>query len=625
MLSKLGIIFISTALLISLVLVYYSLIEAKNSNNLIPKKIYKLSLFQLFFSVLSFIILLLGYVFSDFSIINVYENSHTTRPLFYKISGTWGNHEGSLLLWINILVLFSFLFLFLNKNRNKNFKIFTLLFQNLLIAVFFIFLLATSNPFSTIYPIPNEGMGLNPILQDPALAIHPPLLYIGFVGSSIYFSAALSAFISKIDAKSLAISIKPWVLISWFFQTVGILVGSIWAYYELGWGGYWFWDPVENSSLMPWFVMTALLHSVLVLERKIGLYSWVIVLSILTFTMSVTGTFLVRSGILNSVHTFAHDPSRGLFILTFLILMVFSSIFVFFKHAPIENKKYKILSKEFFILINNWFMIFFLGVVLIGTLYPIFLDTLTGTKISVGPPYYNFVLAPFLIPLLFLMTSGPKHKWISSETKNFFNLVLFLSIFLFLITFFVIKENSLLLNLILFFSIYLIIQTLFDLYDSFRSKSINFSRILSHLGFGLLIFSISINHIFSQESNFNLRLGESRETENYVIKFEELEQYSSNNYKSIIGNFKILNKKNLFNESLKPEIRIYNQPVTVTYEASINSRFFSDTYLTMSNISESDVFNIKFQKKPFMNFIWLSILLVSFGGIINFFNSRKTI
>ncbi len=625
MLSELGIIFISTALLISLVLIYFSFIEVKNSNNIIPKKIYKFSLLQLIFSVLSFIILLLGYVFSDFSIINVYENSHTTKPLFYKISGTWGNHEGSLLLWINILVLFSFLFLFLNKNGNKNFKIFTLLFQNLLIAIFFIFLLTTSNPFSTIYPIPTEGMGLNPILQDPALAIHPPLLYIGFVGSSIYFSAALSALVSKIDAKSLAISIKPWVLISWFFQTVGILVGSIWAYYELGWGGYWFWDPVENSSLMPWFVMTALLHSVLVLEKKIGLYSWVIVLSILTFTMSVTGTFLVRSGILNSVHTFAHDPSRGLFILTFLILMVFSSMFIFFKHAPIENKKYQILSKEFFILINNWFMIFFLAVVLIGTLYPIFLDTLTGTKISVGPPYYNFVLAPFLIPLLFLMTLGPKHKWISSETKIFFNLVLFLSVFLFLITFLVIKENSLLLNLILFFSIYLIVQTLFDLYDSFKRRNINFSRILSHLGFGLLIFFISINHIFSQESNFNLKLGESKETENYVIKFENLEQFSGNNYKSLIGHFKILNKDKLFNENLKPEIRIYNQPVTVTYEASINSGFFSDTYLTMSNISESDIFNIKFQRKPFMNFIWVSVLLISFGGIINFFNKKKVI
>tara|TARA_B100000929_G_scaffold193544_1_gene153458 strand:+ start:5760 stop:7637 length:1878 start_codon:yes stop_codon:yes gene_type:complete len=623
MLSEIGVISVSTALLISLALIYFSFVEVKNSNNVIPKKIYRFSLLQLFFSVLSFIILLVGYVFSDFSIINVYENSHTTKPLFYKISGTWGNHEGSLLLWINVLVLFSFLFLFFNKNRNKNFKIFTLLFQNLLITIFFIFLLTTSNPFSTIYPVPNEGMGLNPILQDPALAIHPPLLYIGFVGSSIYFSAALSALVSKIDAKSLAISIKPWILVSWFFQTVGILVGSIWAYYELGWGGYWFWDPVENSSLMPWLVMTALLHSVLVLERKIGLYSWVIILSILTFTMSVTGTFLVRSGILNSVHTFANDSSRGLFILTFLIFMVFSSILVFFKHAPIENKNYKILSKEFFILINNWFMIFFLAVVLIGTLYPIFLDTLTGKKISIGPPYYNFVLAPFLIPLLFLMTSGPKHKWISSETKTFFNLVLFLSIFLFLITFFVIKENSLLLNLILFFSIYLIIQTLFDLYDSFKNRSINFSRIISHLGFGLLIFFISINHIFSQESNFNLRLGESKETENYVIKFENLEQFSGNNYKSIIGHFKILNKEKLFNENLKPEIRIYDQPVTVTYEASINSGFFSDTYLTMSNISESDIFNVKFQRKPFMNFIWLSVLLVSFGGIINFFNRRK--
>ena len=625
MLSELGIIFVSTALLISLALIYFSLHEVKDSSNAIPKKIYKFSLLQLIFSLLSFIVLLTGYVFSDFSIINVYENSHTTKPLFYKISGTWGNHEGSLLLWINILVLFSSLFLFINKNKNKKFKIFTLLFQNLLIVIFFIFLLTNSNPFSTIYPVPNEGMGLNPILQDPALAIHPPLLYIGFVGSSIYFSAALSALVSKIDAKSLATSIKPWILVSWFFQTVGILAGSIWAYYELGWGGYWFWDPVENSSLMPWFVMTALLHSILVLERKIGLYSWVIILSILTFTMSVTGTFLVRSGILNSVHTFANDPSRGLFILTFLILMVFSSIFIFFKYAPTENKNYRILSKEFFILTNNWFMIFFLAVVLIGTLYPIFLDTLTGTKISVGPPYYNFILAPFLIPLLFLMTSGPKHKWISSKIKNFFNVVLFLSIFLFLIAFFLIKENSLLLNLILFFSIYLIIQTLFDLYDDLKSRIINLSRIISHLGFGLLIFFISINHIFSQENNFNLKPGETKETDNYVIKFENLEKFSDSNYKSIIGHFKILNKKKLFKENLKPEIRIYNKPMTVTYEASINSRFFSDTYLTMSNISNSDIFNIKFQKKPFMNFIWLSVLLISLGGLINFFNRKKSI
>ena len=623
MLSNLGTIFVIIALLISFLLIFFSLREFKTNNNLIPGKIFKSSLLQLFFSISSFIILLIAYIISDFSLVNVYENSHTNKPLFYKISGTWGNHEGSLLLWINILVLFSSLFLFINKNRDKNFKILTLLFQNILIVIFLIFLLSNSNPFSKLFPIPLEGLGLNPILQDPALAIHPPLLYVGFVGSSIYFSAALAALISKIDSRSLAISIKPWVLVSWFFQTVGILVGSIWAYYELGWGGYWFWDPVENSSLMPWFVMTALLHSILVLERRIGLYSWVIVLSILTFTMSVTGTFLVRSGILNSVHTFASDPSRGLFILSFLISMVFFSTYIFFKFAPTENKKYAIFSKETFIIANNWFMIFFLGVVLIGTLYPVFLDTITGSKISVGPPYYNLVLAPFLIPLLFLMTSGPNYKWISHETKSFFNLVLVLSVLLFLITFFIIKNNSFLLNLILFFSIYLITQTLFDFYESFKKKNVNISRIISHLGFGLLIFFIYINHIFSQENNFNLKLGETKKTDHYIIKFENLEEKSDKNYKSIVGYFNISDKKTSKTKELKPEIRVYDKPMTITYEASIDSNLFSDTYLTMSNISETDIFNIKFQVKPFMNFIWFSVLLLSLGGLLNFLNRNK--
>ena len=625
MLTKFGIISSSIALISSFILIYLSFLELKIANNKIQNKIYNFSLIQIIFSLLSFLILIVGYVISDFSMINVYENSHTTKPIFYKVSGAWGNHEGSLLLWINILVIFSFLFLTLTKNKNKNFKIFTLIFQNFLIIAFFIFLLTNSNPFLSVVPTPDEGLGLNPILQDPALAIHPPLLYVGFVGSSIYFSSALAALISKVDAKSLAKTIKIWVSVSWFFQTLGILVGSIWAYYELGWGGYWFWDPVENSSLMPWFLMTALLHSVLVLERRIGLYSWVIILSILTFTMTVVGTFLVRSGILNSVHTFANDPSRGLFILFFLVVMVFSSIFIFFKYAPSEKKTYGIFSKEFFILINNWFMIFFLAVVLIGTLYPVFLDTLTGEKISIGPPYYNFILAPFLIPLLFLMTSGPKHKWIISEFKNFFNLILFLSIFLFLIIFYLIKENNLLIGLILLFSIYLIVQTIFDLYETFKNKSINFSRIISHLGFGLLIFFISINHIFSTENNFNIRVGGEKNTKDYVVKFEKLTSESNKNYKSVVGNFEIINRKKLNKKILKPEIRFYNQPKTITYEASIKSNFFSDTYLTMSNISDTDVFNIKFQKKPFMTFIWFSVILISLGGVLNIFNRKKII
>ena len=369
--------------------------------------------------------------------------------------------------------------------------------------------------------------------------------------------------------------------------------------------------------------MTALLHSILVLERRIGLYSWVIVLSILTFTMSVTGTFLVRSGMLNSVHTFASDPSRGLFILSFLVLMVFSSIFIFFKFSPKENKKYSVFSKEAFIIANNWFMIFFLGVVLIGTLYPVLLDTITGSKISVGPPYYNLILAPFLIPLLFLMTSGPNYKWISNEIRSLFNLVLVLSVTLFLITFFFIKENNFLINLILFFSIYLITQTLFDFYESFKKKNINISRIISHLGFGLLIFFIYINHIFSVENNFNLKLGETKKTDYYTIKFVNLEEQSIKNYKSIIGYFNVSNKKNFTSKELRPEIRVYDKPFTITYEASINSNLFSDTYLTMSNISDTDVFNIKFQVKPFMNLIWLSVLLLSLGGVLNFFKRKK--
>ena len=271
-----------------------------------------------------------GFIISDFSLITVFQNSHTSKPLFYKISGTWGNHEGSLLLWINILVIFSFLFLILNKNLNKSYKAYTLITQNILILGFLLFLLLNSNPFNPVIPIPSEGLGLNPILQDPALAVHPPLLYIGFVGSSIYFSAAIGSLLSNFRGKSFAKSIKPWVLISWIFQTLGIMMGSIWAYYELGWGGFWFWDPVENASLMPWFVMTALLHSIVVLLKRNILYSWVIILCLLTFTLSVTGTFLVRSGILNSVHTFANDPSRGLYILIFLSLMIFSALSIFF-------------------------------------------------------------------------------------------------------------------------------------------------------------------------------------------------------------------------------------------------------------------------------------------------------
>ena len=624
MLSSLGNLLISTSILLSFYLIYCSLKEINSKNIQVLPKLLKLSFLQLLFISLSFVTLLIGYIISDFSLINVYENSHTTKPLFYKISGVWGNHEGSLLLWISILIIFSFFFVYKNRYLEKKFLHLTLFFQNILISGFLIFLLTNSNPFGVIYPTPNEGLGLNPILQDPALAIHPPLLYLGFVGSSIYFSAALASLMSNFTGSNFAYSIKFWVLISWFFQTMGIMVGSIWAYYELGWGGYWFWDPVENSSLMPWFLMTALLHSILILQRKTDIYLWVIILSILTFTMSVTGTFLVRSGVLNSVHTFANDPSRGLYILTFLSFMIFSSLYIFYKYAPKQEKDFTFLSKEFFILINNWFMLFFLVVVLIGTMYPIFLEFFASQKISIGPPYYNIVLAPFLIPFLLFISYGPQSRWMSSKLQNIKGniIVLIFSLILFFTFFYFTRLENIIVNFVILFAINLIIQTVFDFFKSLKSNSLfssDISRITSHLGFGLLIFFISINSIFSIEENLNLKVNEKKNVNNYEIFFKDLAVYDEKNYKKVVGD--IVVKNNLSNnlEILKPEIRVYNQPETVTYEASIKSKILSDTYVTMSNLSRSEFYNIKFQKKPFMNFIWFSVILISLGGFIRIF------
>jgi cytochrome c-type biogenesis protein CcmF len=609
MLSNIGIGLLVLVLILSFLTIYNASSDLKISNQSIKKSIYKLSLFQTTFIILSFFALIIGFINSDFSLINVYENSHTAKPFFYKIAGTWGSHEGSLLLWVNILVIFSYLFLVFNHNHNKKFRLYTLIFQNILILGFLFFLLLNSNPFNSIYPIPSEGLGLNPILQDPALAIHPPLLYIGFVGCSIYFSAAMGSLLSGYGGKLFALSIKTWVKISWCFQTLGIIVGSIWAYYELGWGGFWFWDPVENASLLPWFAITALMHSLIVLEKRNILYSWVIILCLLTFILSVMGTFLVRSGILNSVHTFANDPSRGIYILSFLSLMIFSALIIFFK-----NQK-----KEKFILANNWFMAFFLVTVLIGMLYPIFLDVLTNIKISVGPPFFNIVIIPLVVPFMFLMAIGPKFGWIKSQNKIFYK-ILFLILGAIVVNLFILYffgKYSLMSNLIFIAAIFLILYSLLDIKKIINNKNkTELPRIISHLGFGLLVFFIGINHQFSLEEDFNLKVGETKVTNNFNINFEDIKIKENKNYKAVIGNFRLTNLKNNLVQYLNPEIRIYSNPETLTYEAAIKTKITSDLYLTMSNVSRSAYYNIKFQKKPFMIWIWISALMISLGGFI---------
>ena len=617
MASLIGFYSLVLGVLFSLMIIFFSVKNFRNPK-IFDKRIIYFSSLQFFLVCISFLGLIISFVNSDFSNETVFNNSHTTKPLFYKITGTWGNHEGSLLLWLLVLTLFIVLFISKSQKQPTRYRILTLLFQQIIILGFFIFVLKTSSPFNYIYPIPNEGLGLNPILQDPALAIHPPILYLGYVGSSIIFSSTLSAVVLNYISKEWASHIKNWVFISWIFLTLGILLGSIWAYYELGWGGFWFWDPVENVSLMPWLALTTLIHCILVLEKRLLLTSWVVILSISTFSLSMCGTFLVRSGILNSVHTFANDPERGLFILIFLFLLIFLSLFIFFFFYRENNKSdYSIffLSKETSILINNWFMMYFLSVILIGTTYPIFLEVVSSEKISVGPPFYNKLIAPFLVPFLFFMAIGPKLKWIKSDVSGKIYLILFFVISLLLSILIVqnLKIEFLFNTILITFSFYLFFITVRD----FVSKKYkNLSQNLAHFGFSLFILSILLNNIFATEVITNLKVGDSFKAEKFKINFESLTQKDEKNYKSIIGKLIIENSKGSI-EVMEPELRIYNQPNISTSEADIKTGFLNDKFMTINIVQNQEYFNVRYQVKPLMIWIWVSVLLITFGGLLS--------
>ena len=607
-------------LLLSVLLCGVSIKDFNKTNKQINQNILSLSFLQLVFVIVSFLSLIVSFINSDFSNETVFNNSHTTKPLFYKISGTWGNHEGSLLLWLLVLTLFIFLFLIKSREQPKKYRILTLLFQQIIIIGFFLFVLMTSNPFNYLFPIPNEGLGLNPILQDPALAIHPPILYLGYVGTSIIFSSSLAAVTQNYVTKEWGQHIKKWVLVSWIFLTIGIMLGSIWAYYELGWGGFWFWDPVENVSLMPWLTLTALLHCIVVLERRASLTSWVVILSITTFTLSMCGTFLVRSGILNSVHTFANDPARGIFILIFLFALIVLSLGIFFIFHKENNKSsnnFFWLSRETSILINNWFMMYFLAVVLIGTVYPIFLDVISSEKISVGPPFYHKLIVPFLIPFLLFMSLGPRLKWIKSKIENKNSLIITFIISI-MLTFFIIKNltaDLLFYTVLISAAFFLFFATLKEL---FIKKFNNISQTVSHFGFSLLILSILFNSILSSEIITNIKIGERYDYNKGEIFFKKIEERNESNFNSIIASFEIKDKNGKTIE-LKPEIRIYNQPIIITSEADIRTTLLEDKFLVMNLVKGNEYFNIRYQIKPFMVWIWISVLLLSLGGLMSLF------
>jgi len=608
---------------ISISLLVYSIYCFKKNNQNINQNIFSFLFLQVFTVVISFISLVYSFVISDFSNATVYNNSHSSKPIFYKITGTWGNHEGSLLLWLLVLTLFIFLFIIFSKKQPTKYRFLSIFFQQIIISGFFLFLLSTSNPFNFLFPVPNEGLGLNPILQDPALAIHPPILYLGYVGSSIIFSASLASLVQNNINREWAIHIKKWIQAAWFFLTIGILLGSIWAYYELGWGGFWFWDPVENVSLMPWLCLTALLHTVLVLEKRNLLKSWTLILSIATFTFSMIGTFLVRSGILNSVHTFANDPERGIFILLFLFSLIILSIILFFIYQIKENdsqKNFFLISKETSILINNWFMMYFLSVVLIGTTYPIFLEVIANEKISIGPPFFNKLLIPFLALFLIFMAVGSKLSWIKDSYKKIKYSRIVLFFICMCISFYLINKTS---SEILFISIlggaglYLLFVTT----SEFLNKKYNFSQTISHFGFSLFILSILFNSLFSNEFSANMKIGQELIYEKEQIKFLKIKTFDKENYKSVVANFEITDEKNN-TILLYPEIRIYNHPNILTSEADIISTVFFDKFIVINLLKGEEIFNVRYQTKPFMIWIWISVCLISIGGVLSLFKKN---
>ena len=617
---------------ISLILaIFFSCYQFLNIRNIKKKRFFnpdRTISIQFFLILLAFLSLMYAYIVSDFSILNVYQNSHTAKPLLYKITGVWGNHEGSMLLWVLVLVFFGFLISRYDKRLDLPYKTLTLSFQSLITFIFLLFILLSSNPFVVISPTPVNGQDLNPLLQDPGLAFHPPNLYIGYVGLSIVFSFTMARFYKGSFDASWAKLIKPWVLLSWSFLTLGISLGSWWAYYELGWGGFWFWDPVENASLMPWLCATALLHSTLVLEKRNTLKKWTVLLAFLSFSFSLIGTFLVRSGIITSVHAFATDPTRGVFILIICAFFIFSSLILLIKKAEIikEEKLISPISKEGAIIFNNLLMIALLLTIFIGTIYPIFLEIFTGEQISVGPPYFNLSSILIMGPAIIIMSFAPMIKW---KKDDFIGLltrlktILFSSLIITLIFFYINFKGPIIALVGIFLASWLFFGTLVNFLERTnylkKLKYLNkeyLGMTFAHIGFAIFIAGITGSTLWKVEKIETLKIGEKILLKNYSLNFDKIKKIKGKNYIGHEAEFNLYKKKK-FIKTLKPQKRFYPVQEFPTTEAAIFSKGFSDIYIAMSEpVDDSWIF--RFHYSPLTPWIWIGSIMAFIGGIISF-------
>jgi len=590
----------------------------------------------------SFGCLTYGFIVSDFSLALVYQNSHTDKPLLYKISGTWGNHEGSMLLWVLILAAFGGAVAFFGANLPPSLRARVLGIQSLIALGFYLFILFTSNPFERMIPPPANGEGLNPLLQDPGLAFHPPMLYLGYVGFSMAFSFAIAALLEgRVDA-AWGRWVRPWTLAAWGFLTAGIALGSWWAYYELGWGGWWFWDPVENASFMPWLVGTALLHSATMVEKRDTMKGWTIFLSIVTFSMSLLGTFLVRSGVLTSVHAFATDPARGVFILILLIIVIGGSLALFAWRGPAMRNTgvFQPVSREGALLFNNLIMTTACAAVLLGTLYPLFLDAIDGGKVSVGPPYFNTVFIPLMIPMVAAMAVGPMLSWKRADlgmALNRLKMALIVTMVGAIAIWAVIVDGPVLGFVGFAMAIWLGVGTLTELTERIRlfrePVGVSLSRLvrtpraswgmtLGHLGLAIAIAGMAGAGGWKQESIQTMSPGESVDLGGYTFTFEGATEGRGPNYFLTKGAFTVTQDGEPV-VTLNPENRRYPVRSMPTTEAAIHSLFLGDLYAVIGDPDGVDgAYVTRIYWNPLVAWMWAGALIMAAAAGISLSDRR---
>ncbi len=599
------------------------------------------ALTQLFFVGLAFACLTYAFVTSDFSVAVVAANSHTLKPMLYKVSGVWGNHEGSMLLWVLILALFGACVAAAGSNLPETLKANTLAVQAMISFGFLAFIVFTSNPFARLDSAPLDGNGLNPILQDPGLAIHPPFLYLGYVGFSIAFSFSVAALIEgKVDA-CWARWVRPWVLAAWCFLTIGITLGSAWAYYTLGWGGWWFWDPVENASFMPWLAGTALLHSALVVERRNALASWTILLGIFTFTLSLIGTFLVRSGVLTSVHAFATDPARGVFILLLIVIATGGALILYAFRMPglKQGSPFSIVSRESSLTLNNVILTVACATVFLGTFYPLIVDLIGQDKISVGPPYYNMTFVPIMIPLLLAMAVGPMMKWkrdtLTEATSKLGPAAIAAALALVAVLIWTMGKD-LIAAFAMALAAWLVVGSLVNLAIRLRIGAVPFATsmgiartmpraffglVLAHGGMGLTVMGITGMSTWATETIQIVKPGGSISLSGYDVKFASIKTVPGPNYEAQQARFDVSSGGRPVTQ-LVTERRFYPVREQQTVVAGIRTNLLSNLYVVLGDPNGSDGWAVRLYYHPLVPWIWLGALTMALGGFVSLSDRR---